>query len=62
MTHAEVVAQRIGLALTPEVVKAARYLEQFGLRFCAHFGYANAVEIARQHFASTKCKKRQRVH
>lgn len=61
MTHAETVAERIGLTLTPEAVKAARYLEQFGMRFAAHFGYANAVEKAHEHFTQTACECR-RVH
>lgn len=60
-THAESVARKIGVTLTREQVKAARYLEKFGMRFCAHFGYANVIDKAREHFRKLRIKSR-RVH
>jgi hypothetical protein len=41
---------RLSLQLTTEQLRAGRYLERVGQRFCVEFGYQNAVEKAREHW------------
>ena len=46
------------LRITFAQYRAIRYLERHGLTFAAQFGYKNAQDIARQHRAAKKAKKR----
>ena len=50
-------AKLIGLRVTGWRARAFDYLEQNGMRFCAHFGTDNAVAIARQHWNERKKKR-----
>ena len=37
----------LGIRISPWQHRACRKLELAGLKFCAHFGYGNAVELAK---------------
>jgi hypothetical protein len=39
--------RRLGIRLSPKQHMAAKYLEQRGRRFMVHFGYQNAIGLAR---------------
>lgn len=53
-------ARLLGLRVTGWRARAFDYLESNGLRFCAHFGTDNAVEIARKHWRERKARRRTR--
>jgi hypothetical protein len=53
------VCAALGLELTPEQLKACRYLERNGQRFCIDFGYENAMEMARDHWRARRRAKRK---
>ena len=42
------ICRMLKIRLGPKQHMAAKYLEQRGKQFCADFGYANAVELARK--------------
>jgi hypothetical protein len=41
------VAALLALPLTTDQLRAGRYLEARGLRFCVEFGHENAIAVAR---------------
>lgn len=69
MSHTVEIAAMLGLELTTDQLRAARYLERLGQTFCVEFGYGNAVEKARAHWLERRrdlhrkrVKARKRAH
>jgi hypothetical protein len=54
------VAALLQIPLTTEQSRACAYLERLGQRFCVEFGYANAIENAREHWREKRRQQRLR--
>lgn len=57
MTAAEVF-RMVGVRLSPKEWRAVRYLERAGQRVCVDFGYANAIDKAREHWRQRRKRSR----
>lgn len=53
-------AVSLGLSLTADQFRAGAYLERLGQKFCANFGYENAVDKARTHWLERRRKQQQK--
>lgn len=50
----------LGLVLTVEQLRACKYLDRAGKRFCVDFGYDNAIELAREHWRQKRREYREK--